>query len=55
MLELKIGKKNISKKVGTTENTISNAYSVLMDYKESIVPNEYKSKIKLLDENNVNK
>ena len=55
LLELKIGKKNISKKVGTTENTISNAYSVLMDYKESIVPNEYKSKIKLLDENNVNK
>ena len=55
LLELKIGKKNISKKVGTTENTISNAYSVLMEYKDSIIPNEFKSKINLLDESNVNK
>ena len=55
LLDLKIGKKNISKKVGTTENTISNAYSVLMEYKESIVPNEFKNKNKLLDESNFNK
>ena len=50
LLELNIGKKLISKKVGTTENTITNAYSVLKDYFESIVPSEYKEKIQLLEE-----
>ena len=50
LLELNIGKKLISKKVGTTENTITNAYSVLKDYFESIVPSEYKENIQLLEE-----
>ena len=50
LLKLNVGKKIISKKVGTTENTITNAYSVLKDYFESIVPSEYKEKIQLLEE-----
>ena len=50
LLKLEIGKKIISKKVGTTENTITNAYSVLRGYFESIIPSEYKENIKLLDE-----
>ena len=53
LLNLKdVNKKFISKNVGTTENTISNAYNVLMEYKNSIVPDEYKNNINLLDENN---
>ena len=51
LLKLNIGKKIISKKVGTTENTITNAFGVLKDYFESIVPNEYKNNIPLLEEN----
>ena len=51
LLKLNIGKKIISKKVGTTENTITNAFGVLKDYFESIVPNEYQNDIPLLEEN----
>ena len=51
LLKLNIGKKLISKKVGTTENTITNAFSVLKDYFDSIVPVEYKKDIPLLEEN----
>ena len=51
LLKLNIGKKIISKKVGTTENTITNAFGVLKDYFESIVPDEYKNDIPLLEEN----
>ena len=51
LLKLNIGKKLISKKVGTTENTITNAFSVLKDYFDSIVPLEYKKDIPLLEEN----
>ena len=51
LLKLNIGKKIISKKVGTTENTITNAFGVLKEYFESIVPVEYKNDIPLLEEN----
>ena len=51
LLKLNIGKKIISKKVGTTENTITNAFGVLKDYFDSIVPLKYKKDIPLLEEN----
>ena len=50
LLELKIGKKNISKKVGTTENTISSAFCILKEYIDSIVPIEFKDELYLLNE-----
>ena len=49
LLKLNIGKKIISKKVRTTENTINNAYCVLKDYIDCIVPSEYKNDISLLN------
>ena len=50
LLDLKIGKKIISKKVGTTENTISSAFCILKEYIDSIVPIEFKDELYLLNE-----
>ena len=49
LLNLNIGKKIISKKIGTTENTIINAYGVLKEYFSSIVPLEYKNEVQRLE------
>jgi transcription initiation factor TFIIIB Brf1 subunit/transcription initiation factor TFIIB len=49
LLNLNIGKKIISKKIGTTENTIINAYGVLKEYFSSIVPIEYKNEVQRLE------
>ena len=51
LLKLNIGKKDISKKIGTTENTISNACLILKDYFQNIVPKEFKNDIHFLLEN----
>ena len=50
LLKLNVGKKIISKKVGTTENTISSAFCILKEYIDSIVPNEFKDELYLLNE-----
>ena len=49
LLNLNISKKTISKKIGTTENTIINAYGVLKEYFSSIVPIEYKNEVQRLE------
>ena len=49
LLKLNVSKKIISKKVGTTENTISNAVCVLKEYIDCIVPNEFKQELNLLN------
>ena len=50
LLKLNVGKKIISKKVGTTENTISSAFCILKEYIDSIVPIEFKDELYLLNE-----
>ena len=49
LLKLNVSKKIISKKVGTTENTISNAVCVLKEYIDCIVPSEFKEELNLLN------
>ena len=49
LLKLNVSKKIISKKVGTTENTISNAVCVLKEYIDCIVPGEFKQELNLLN------
>ena len=49
LLKLNVSKKIISKKVGTTENTISNAVCVLKEYIDCIVPSEFKQELNLLN------
>ncbi len=49
LLKLNVSKKIISKKVGTTENTISNAVCVLKEYIDCIVPSEFTEELNLLN------
>ena len=49
LLKLNVSKKIISKKVGTTENTISNAVCVLKEYIDCIVPSGFKEELNLLN------